>query len=91
MSSGKPRETVSEKTVAVWVREWPTSVVSYPATARAQSWIGENFDPDTAQDEHGGWCVDAEHASPIIAAMRVAGLEVLQRREAGYPRATERG
>ena len=71
---------MTERTADVWVREWPASTTFYPATARGRSWIGENFDPDTVQDEHGGWCVNTEHAPPIIAAMKAAGLEVLRRR-----------
>lgn len=69
-----------EKTADVWVRDWPTGTIFYPATPRGRSWIGENFALDTAQDEHGGWCVNTEHAPPILAAMKAAGLEVRRRR-----------
>jgi len=80
VSSGDERETLTERTADVWVREWPTSTTFYPSTPRGRSWIGEKFDPATVQTEDGEWCGSSEHAPPIIAAMKATGLEVLRRR-----------
>ncbi|MDD5453431.1 MAG: hypothetical protein PHZ21_04040 [Candidatus Bipolaricaulis sp.] len=71
---------MTENAADIWVREWPTSTTFYPATPRDRSWIGKNFDPATVQTEDGGWVVFSERVSPIIAAMKAAGLEVLRRR-----------